>query len=148
MGSSIQAKGEENLYFQLPLIGNSFGSPTRIASMLSPRSCDIPCWHGIVAGETTFQEVIASLGEDTSFIGDNSSPSLVGGLCWKPIHKPFWKVYISDLVLPHDGGFIATDDPIGDVELWLDPGAVRLGDALVQFGTPTASQLCRVPIPS
>jgi hypothetical protein len=127
------------------LLGSTMSRPALMA-VIDPGKCAQPCWHEIRPGTTTIYQAYGLLHADSQLISDlqdlHSSDSTGQGgvrdipeLCWK-IAVDWEGCAFRDL---------GSSGPINQLDL--DPmqsqtQTFTLADALMEFGTPAASQLC------
>jgi hypothetical protein len=109
-----------------------YGEPPASA-ILDVAGCAHPCWNGLRPNQNTIQEAHARLSADARFVIMSVSRTEI---CWRILAGPFqggcaysWR----------DLG--TNNDRIEIINLFVHPGAFRLGDAVLAFGPPTAHVL-------
>jgi hypothetical protein len=117
--------------------GTKATTPPVAVQVLGLSDCDSPCWHGIMPGKTTFDEAATLLKNEQGFITDVTIAENNMRLCGTLSNLPSWSICAT----PGRG----SDTTIKLITLRsFESSDIKLGDALLLLGTPTAIWPCGV----
>ena len=112
------------------------GSPSLAVNMLQEQQCDPkPCWQSVRPNLTTQQQVARIL-DATDALPDNFAPG-DSYYCWSSMTVPFWR---SCVQLQSN----APDSIVKRINVEFLANPPSLGDAVLMFGQPRATDLCYV----
>jgi hypothetical protein len=138
IGTAVMIAALALIMVTIRLIGGRAAPPAAVA-ILDPGACPQPCWHGIRPGETTFRQaqVLLEANHDQIVLPANA---VVRNLM-SFTQSAGWSGWIERW--PGESQPLSNiDAPIQYIRLQPPPNTLQLGDALLLFGEPLASDLC------
>jgi hypothetical protein len=110
------------------------------AAILNVEACSQPCWHGIHPGVTTLDQAAENLRADQVLVANvldvqlGDFASRRREICWEIRNQVDWRGCAL-----RDQGF---SGPINRLELEPPDEGLSLGDTILLFGNPIASEYC------